>query len=169
MDLNLETGWFQGVVGLQLVNDLFPPSSPLLVDAPLFGSFNWGTTSAFLGFSDSPFFEPQALSSPPVDDPGGDGHGKPVLPVLAQNFPNPVRSGTVVRFELTGRARTSLRIFDAAGRLVRTLVDRELSGGRHEARWNACDDRGREVSPGVYFYQLRRGPLSQVRKLVVVR
>jgi flagellar hook assembly protein FlgD len=62
-----------------------------------------------------------------------------------------------------------LRIFDAAGRLVRTLVDRELSGGRHEARWNACDDRGREVSPGVYFYQLRRGPLSQVRKLVVVR
>jgi hypothetical protein len=90
--------------------------------------------------------------------------------VLSQNSPNPVRSGaTSIQFGLPSRSNVSLKLYDAAGRLVRTLFDGERDAGTFSVDWNGLDDRGHEVANGVYFYMLSTDEASAVRKLSLVR
>lgn len=68
----------------------------------------------------------------------------PARPRLSA-VPNPVRGG--VLFSLGGRGGGAVTVFDASGRLVRTLeLDR-----RGETRWTGTDEHGRRCAPGVYF------------------
>jgi flagellar hook assembly protein FlgD len=64
-----------------------------------------------------------------------------------------------------------LNIYNAAGQVVRTLVDEEQAprAGGHTVRWDGRDDNGRPVASGVYLYRLTSGGESRVRKLVLVR
>jgi flagellar hook assembly protein FlgD len=54
-------------------------------------------------------------------------------------------------------AVASLRIYNAQGRLVRTLLSSFLAAGPHSVSWNGLDDRGRPSSSGVYFIRLQAG------------
>ncbi|MFH1502191.1 MAG: M14 family zinc carboxypeptidase, partial [Candidatus Eisenbacteria bacterium] len=68
------------------------------------------------------------------------------------NYPNPFNPRTSVRYEVPSAGHVSLRVYDVAGRLVKTLVDTELeSGGRHEVEWDGRDESGAPVAAGVYF------------------
>lgn len=62
-----------------------------------------------------------------------------------------------------------LRIYDVAGRLVRTLVDAPFEIGRHGKVWDGLDDAGKHVPSSVYFYRLTAPATTQTRKLVVAR
>ncbi len=83
---------------------------------------------------------------------------------LAQNYPNPFWSeatsriagnpSTMVNFALPEAGKVTLRIFNETGQLVRTLLDREMSAGRHQLSWNARNQSGNPVAAGVYFYQM---------------
>jgi FlgD Ig-like domain len=79
------------------------------------------------------------------------GAASPSVSGLAQNRPNPFNPETTLRFTLSRSARATLRVFDARGALVRTLVDDMLEAGAHEARWNGLDARGGRVPSGVYY------------------
>jgi len=60
-----------------------------------------------------------------------------------------------------------LSIYDASGRLVRTLVDASLSAGRHTAGWNGLDQNGRRAPAGEYLYRLSlNGEVFGTRKLI---
>jgi hypothetical protein len=48
-------------------------------------------------------------------------------------------------------------VYDAAGRLVRTLVDGVVGPGTYRVSWDGRDETRRRVAPGVYFYELRAG------------
>ena len=89
--------------------------------------------------------------------------------LLEQNVPNPFNPTTRISFTLYRDARTTLRIYDATGRLVRTLVDRDLPSGRHSATWNGLNDRGQSAATGVYFYQLRSGAVLETRNMVLLK
>ncbi len=65
--------------------------------------------------------------------------------------PNPFRQRTTVTFALPARSLSSVRVYDVAGRLVRTLVEGHLDAGPHEIVWDGTDDAGRRVASGVYF------------------
>jgi hypothetical protein len=88
---------------------------------------------------------------------------------LAQSRPNPVLSGTELAFEMENPAQTSLRIYDLTGKMVRTVLQGNLSAGRHTARWDARDASGNPVSSGVYYYRLEAGGLTATKQLVVTR
>ena len=67
-------------------------------------------------------------------------------------YPNPVRTeAATLRFTLVQAAHVTLRIHDAAGRLVRELLDDERPAGPHEARWDRRDTNGQPARSGVYF------------------
>jgi hypothetical protein len=84
--------------------------------------------------------------------------------------PNPFNPRTVMRFRLTADATdVALRVFDAKGRLVRTLHDGSLAAGEHAFTWRGRDDEGREVASGVYFGRLVAGGEVDVRSMVLVR
>jgi len=84
--------------------------------------------------------------------------------------PNPFNPTTTLRFELTEDARVDLRVFDAAGRLVRTiLADQWLSAGEYRRRWDGKDNGGRSVGSGVYLARIQGDGMVQLRRMVLVR
>jgi hypothetical protein len=95
----------------------------------------------------------------------GDAQGDvPKAFVLQQNYPNPFNPSTTIRFSVPRPSRVSLKIYDVKGRLVETLVNRDMPAGDHEAVWNA----GRRAS-GVYFSRFEAPGYTQTRKLVLLK
>jgi hypothetical protein len=88
---------------------------------------------------------------------------------LAQNSPNPFLSGTSISFTLPSDQRVTLRVFNVAGRLVRTLVDGPAGAGRGSVEWDGRDQNGLRLSSGVYFYRLENGERALTRKGVMLR
>jgi hypothetical protein len=94
----------------------------------------------------------------------------PARTVLHQNTPNPFNPVTTIHFDLAQDGHVSLRIYDVAGRQVRTLINATMTAGfDHQATWNGLDDAGKRVSSGVYFYRLVAADLTATRKLVVMK
>jgi Peptidase family C25/Propeptide_C25/FlgD Ig-like domain len=92
--------------------------------------------------------------------------------MLHQNRPNPFSAGatsTQIRFDLGETAKVSLKIYDTAGRLVRTLADHSMTPGSHLVNWDGSDGTGRQVSSGVYYYILDTGAVNQSRQMLVLR
>lgn len=88
---------------------------------------------------------------------------------LPQNRPNPFKLSTMIRFSLSGQYPVDIRVYDAMGKLVRTLVDQPMSDGTFEVEWQGRDNAGRALASGVYFYQLRAGPTILTRKTVLIK
>jgi hypothetical protein len=88
---------------------------------------------------------------------------------LAQNAPNPFNPSTTISFGVSDAADVTLRIYDASGRLVRTLADGPYDSGQHEEVWNGLDNSGHRVASGVYFYVLETGNKSYTRKMLLLK
>ena len=74
---------------------------------------------------------------------------------LSAGRPNPFGSHTELDYFISSPGRVELTVYDVLGRRVRTLLDRHESEGDHTAAWDTRDDRGRNVTQGVYFAVLR--------------
>jgi flagellar hook assembly protein FlgD len=93
----------------------------------------------------------------------------PVLvPQLAQNTPNPVRSSTRIAFTVATPGRVDLTVFDTSGRSVARLMDEHRPAGQYEVAWNGRDNAGRRVAAGVYHYVLRTPEQTLRRKMVLL-
>ncbi|MEC8931019.1 MAG: PQQ-dependent sugar dehydrogenase [Candidatus Latescibacterota bacterium] len=88
---------------------------------------------------------------------------------LAQSYPNPFNSETVIEYAVPSAERVRLRIYNLSGQVVTDLVDDAHVAGKYRAHWDARDGAGRAVASGVYLYRLQTGDLVQSRKLVLVR
>jgi hypothetical protein len=84
--------------------------------------------------------------------------------------PNPIINGIAhISFTLAEPSQVSFRIYDASGRLIRTLVNEHKSSGIYNINWNCRDDFGRNVAKGIYFCTLETPKHKFVRKLVLIR
>ncbi len=88
---------------------------------------------------------------------------------LHNNFPNPVSKFTTIGYQLPNEANVSLRIYNAVGQLVKTLVNANQSAGSHSINWDGRNDDGLEVATGTYFYQVTAGDLKQTKRMQVIR
>jgi len=93
-------------------------------------------------------------------------------------FPNPLVDHTAIRFALpqspqapSGRSLSgyTLRIYDVAGRLVRTLDGTAAAAEPRTVRWDATDDGGRRVASGTYFCVVANRAGALHAKLLVLR
>lgn len=82
--------------------------------------------------------------------------------------PNPVVAGTTIRYALARDSALTIRIYDVAGRLTRTLLRARQPAGHHEIEWDTKDDAGRRLGSGVYFYRMDADDWHEERKLVVL-
>jgi hypothetical protein len=89
---------------------------------------------------------------------------------LHPSYPNPAARSTVIRYDVSRACNCRVRIYDVEGRLVRTLRDGTHAPGAYQVEWQGLDDKGRGMSPGIYFSTLStgNGP-SQAHKIVLVR
>lgn len=83
---------------------------------------------------------------------------------LFQNYPNPFNSGTVIRFSIPSAVLVTLTVYDMLGREIQTLVNEEKTAGHYAVSFN-----GSSVASGMYFYRLRAGEHSQVKKLILLK
>ncbi len=105
----------------------------------------------------------------PSDVTGGDPMPVPEATFLAQNYPNPFNPNTIITFGLKKKGHVRLSIYDAAGRLVATLIDGSRSAGKYAAAWNGKDRNGTDTASGVYFYRLRAGDFEETKKMILLR
>ncbi|MGB8658144.1 MAG: M6 family metalloprotease domain-containing protein [Candidatus Zixiibacteriota bacterium] len=111
-----------------------------------------------------------------VLDDGEEITSLPKAIVLCQNYPNPFNPSTSIRFTVHrspfvvhSPIRTSLAIYNILGKKVRVLLDEEIMPGDYQVGWDGKDDSGNEVSSGVYFYQVKAGGYSEVKKMVFLK
>jgi hypothetical protein len=96
--------------------------------------------------------------------------GPPAATLLHAPFPNPVRGGTTVRFDLATPGKARVEVYDLAGRRVRGLEDRGLAAGRYAVRWDGARDDGTVAPAGLYFVRLSGDGLGvHTARVVVVR
>ncbi len=83
--------------------------------------------------------------------------------------PNPFNPSTMIRFELPRATPVTLRVYDVAGALVRTLVAGRRGPGVDTVPWDGRDGRGREVPSGIYFLELVAERGRDVAKVTLLR
>lgn len=103
--------------------------------------------------------------------------GDPIQPsvfALHPNYPNPFNPSTTISFDVPRSAFVRIKIFDALGREVYTLIEKSLSPGRYHIRWNGKDYHGRVVASGVYFCRMLvsfniSGKSVFTRKMLIIK
>ena len=103
-----------------------------------------------------------------------DSIGKPLQNQLLQNYPNPFNPETWIPYQLSQDSPVSVSIYDATGKLVRTLSLGIQSAGYYNSRgraayWDGKNSLGESVASGVYFYQLTTPSFQQTRRLVILK
>jgi len=116
-----------------------------------------------------------------IDQPTGI-KDKTILPaqfVLEQNYPNPFNPITKIKFTipiavspLFGGAKggfVSLKVYDALGNEIATLVDKELQAGEYEFKFDSHSGEARNLPSGIYFYRLEANGYSQTKKMILLK
>ncbi len=88
----------------------------------------------------------------------------PVKYGLEQNYPNPFNPSTNITFSIPERQLVQLKVYNAIGQEVTTLVNDVMHSGNYSVAFNAAD-----FSSGVYFYRLQTENFSSVRKMVLTK
>jgi hypothetical protein len=101
--------------------------------------------------------------------PPATGAGPALKNELSQNYPNPFNPQTTIAFSLKERGAVSLKVYNVAGELVRTLMNESQDKGAHTKVWDGRNDSGQPVSSGVYFYKLVTNNFSQTKKMVLLK
>ena len=63
----------------------------------------------------------------------------------------------------------SLKILDASGKIIRTMVNEFQYSGSKRVQWNAINDNGQKVSSGVYFLSVETENIRQTRKMILLK
>ena len=109
-----------------------------------------------------------------VTDVENNNTARPSEYSLEQNYPNPFNPSTNISFTIPSKSQVTLKIYDAIGKEITTLVSGELPAGKYTRQWVATD-----IASGVYFYRIsvnsvensdsRSGSFIQTKKLVLLR
>ncbi|RPI13675.1 MAG: T9SS C-terminal target domain-containing protein [Ignavibacteriae bacterium] len=83
---------------------------------------------------------------------------------LSQNYPNPFNPSTTIRFAIPNNSLVTLKIYDAIGREVETLVNEFKTAGTYDVNFNAAN-----VTSGIYFYTISAGDFKDTKKMILVK
>jgi hypothetical protein len=83
---------------------------------------------------------------------------------LGQNYPNPFNPSTTIQFGLPAESDVTLKIFNTLGQEVATLASGRMKAGVHSVTFDAMN-----LSTGIYFYQIRAGEFTSLKKMLLVK
>jgi hypothetical protein len=109
-----------------------------------------------------------------VPEGGDEAVSLPKTFELDQNYPNPFNPTTTIQFKVQGSkfkvpCHTTLKIYNILGETVKTLVNEFKNEGSYTVVWDGKDEKGEEVSSGIYFYQLKVGEYTEAKKMLLLR
>ena len=85
---------------------------------------------------------------------------------LEPSHPNPFKSSTALRYQIPQAGWVTVKIFNANGQEVRTVVKSFQQPGYYTIGWDGRDERGQLAPSGVYIYRLQAGSFVQSYKMV---
>ena len=84
---------------------------------------------------------------------------------LTQNYPNPFNPSTTINYSLPRTEKVVLKIFNALGEEVQTLINEYQEAGTHSKLYIVNST----LPSGVYFYRLQAGDFVQTKKMVLIK
>ena len=90
--------------------------------------------------------------------------GVPEAFELSHNYPNPFNPTTTIAYGLPGRSHVTVAIYNTKGQIIQVLVDETKDAGYYTIQWDAS-----RVGSGIYFYQIRAGDFTMVRKCTLMK
>lgn len=96
---------------------------------------------------------------------------------LHQNFPNPFNPSTTIKYSIPNNVvetlhatSVQLKVFNLLGQEIVTLVNEEKPAGTFTIKWDGTNSSGKQVSSGMYFYQLKIGDAyTETKKMLLVK
>jgi len=83
---------------------------------------------------------------------------------LSQNYPNPFNPNTTINFSIPNTSNVKLIIYDALGKEIEKLIDKEYGSGNYSVNWDASN-----LGSGVYFYKLSAAGFSTICKMILIK
>jgi len=85
---------------------------------------------------------------------------------LSQNYPNPFNPITKIKYALDERASVIIKVYDIMEREIAELINETKNGGVYEIEFNADKYK---LGSGIYFYSMKCGNLSTVKKMIFIK
>lgn len=83
---------------------------------------------------------------------------------LEQNYPNPFNPKTIIKYKLGNSNYVNLKVFDAQGKEIKSLISEKQNAGSYSVEFN-----GEDLPSGVYYYKLETEGFSQTNKMLLVK
>tara|TARA_Y100000768_G_scaffold105870_1_gene77569 strand:- start:746 stop:3196 length:2451 start_codon:yes stop_codon:yes gene_type:complete len=100
----------------------------------------------------------------------GDEEPLPRLFQISNTYPNPFNPVITIDFEIDRPKNVSMHLFDLKGRKIKTLFEhKEFQAGFFQEKWFGKDDRGIQVSNGIYLVQLNSDKERLKRKITLLK
>lgn len=128
------------------------------------GTITGSNLSAYLGF-----WYPGIVTGIAEDKSDEIINSNTLTTKLYQAKPNPFKNQTEIYYSLAGQQKVTLFIYDISGRMVKTLVNDNLNPGIYSVNWNGKNERGQQVSSGIYFYQLKTKDYTKTNKILLTQ
>lgn len=92
------------------------------------------------------------------------GTNTPASFTLYQNYPNPFNPSTTITYQLKFSSFINIKIFDARGSEIKSLINQKQSPGNYMIKWDASG-----FPSGNYFYKLTAGEYSETKSMILVK
>jgi len=83
---------------------------------------------------------------------------------LKQNYPNPFNPSTTISFTIPKADFVTLKVYNSAGKEVRTLLNKKIEQGNYDINFDADN-----LSSGIYFYTLVSSNFTSTKKMMLVK
>jgi len=93
----------------------------------------------------------------------------PVATTLNGNYPNPFNPETTIKFNLKENSKVTIEIYNIKGQKVKTLMNDVKNAGYHSVIWDGKDDKGKNVTSGIFLYRMKADKYSSTRKMILLK
>ncbi len=89
---------------------------------------------------------------------------------LSQNYPNPFRERTFIKYCIAYRTKVLLKVYDSDGKEVEKLVDEDQNPGTYEVEFNSVEmHRDASLQSETYYCRLEAGDYKCEKKMFLLR
>lgn len=93
----------------------------------------------------------------------------PLKTQLMQNYPNPFNPTTTIAYHLKNKDHVQIKIYNAKGQLIRTLLDQQQNAGQFNILWDGKDDHHQSQSSGVYFIRFQSSDHIDIKRMIMMK
>jgi len=93
----------------------------------------------------------------------------PISFSLNQNYPNPFNPTTNINYSIPSDNFVTVTVYNVMGEKIKTLSNGFAASGHKSVKWNAQNERGQEVSAGLYVYTIEAGDFRDTKKMLLLK